>query len=88
MAKNEFVTLSQENSILTLTLNRPELLNALSLDLVKELAASLKRVAKRKDIQVVILRGAGASFSAGGDLKHFHRHLKKARQDFATVSEY
>ncbi|MBI2336221.1 MAG: enoyl-CoA hydratase/isomerase family protein [Deltaproteobacteria bacterium] len=88
MAKNQFVTLSQENSILTLTLNRPELLNALSLDLVKELAASLKRVAKQKDIQVVILRGAGASFSAGGDLKHFHRHLKKARQDFATVSEY
>ena len=51
-----------------LTLNRPEKLNALSYELVRQLRAELTRVAEDDDVKVVVLTGAGRAFSAGYDL--------------------
>jgi enoyl-CoA hydratase len=51
-----------------LTLNRPDVLNALSSELVQGLAAALAR-ASGDDSRVVIIRGAGRAFCAGYDLK-------------------
>lgn len=53
----------------TLSLNRPEARNALSLDLLKALHAKVDELASRRDISVVVLTGAGKSFCAGMDLK-------------------
>jgi enoyl-CoA hydratase len=53
------------------TLNRPDRLNAMSIDLVLELDAALHRVADDNDIWVCILTGAGRSFCSGLDLKDF-----------------
>src|SRR5262245_64369112 len=50
------------------TLNRPEKLNALSMDLRRELAATLTRADEDPATSVVVLRGAGRSFCAGYDL--------------------
>ena len=52
-----------------LTLNRPEVLNALSSELVDRLAEALARAAADDEARVVILRGAGRGFCAGYDLK-------------------
>jgi enoyl-CoA hydratase/carnithine racemase len=58
------------DGIAWLTLNRPEALNALSPALFVELRAALERLAaETESVGVVVLRGAGRSFSAGNDLK-------------------
>ena len=61
---------SDENGVATLTLNRPEALNALNPKLFIELNNSLQDIEKQIDsVGCVILRGEGRSFSAGNDLK-------------------
>ena len=54
--------------IATITLNRPEKRNALSLALMGELIAALRDIGARRDVAVVILAGNGPAFSAGHDL--------------------
>jgi enoyl-CoA hydratase len=53
------------------TLNRPDRLNALSIDLALALDAALARVAEENDTWVVVLTGAGRGFCAGLDLKDY-----------------
>jgi enoyl-CoA hydratase/carnithine racemase len=66
----ELVARADDGGVATLTLQRPEVLNALSPALFQELRAHLRNLAAATDsIAVVILRGAGRSFSAGNDLK-------------------
>ncbi|MGM9988919.1 MAG: enoyl-CoA hydratase [Bacillaceae bacterium] len=62
------VIVAYENKIATITLNRAEVLNALDLVTLEELAAKLQEV-KNSDALVVILKGSGRGFSSGGDIK-------------------
>lgn len=59
--------------VATLSLNRPESRNALSIDLLESLHASIDELAARirdqRDVHIVVLTGAGKSFCAGMDLK-------------------
>ncbi len=59
----------QEGQIAWLTLNRPRSLNAMNTALAQELRDFLGTLPARKDIRVVIMRGAGRAFCAGLDLK-------------------
>ena len=59
---------SRESSIVTLTLNRPDRLNALDQHLSRSLNEALTRIAADLTVHVVILTGAGRAFCAGGDL--------------------
>jgi methylglutaconyl-CoA hydratase len=59
----------QTPQIRTIVLNRPERRNALTLDLLNELAAAIKVASDQPEERVIILRGAGAAFCAGLDLK-------------------
>ena len=61
--------LHRERSRLHVTLNRPEVKNALNPTLVGELRAVFEILRDRRDIKVVVLRGAGGTFCAGADLK-------------------
>ncbi len=54
-----------------ITLNRPDRLNAMSIDLVIELDQALETVAEDNDTWVVILTGAGRAFCSGLDLKDY-----------------
>ncbi len=58
----------REGPIAWVTLNRPERLNALSMELLDELAAAIGDI-EASDARVVILRGAGRAFSAGYDIE-------------------
>ena len=58
-----------DQGVLTLTLNRPESLNALNAALVIELRAALDAAARDAEVGAIVLRGAGRGFSAGGDLR-------------------
>ncbi|PHT72943.1 3-hydroxyisobutyryl-CoA hydrolase-like protein 5 [Capsicum annuum] len=54
------------------TLNRPKQLNVISSTVVKLLAANLEKWEKDENAKLVIIKGAGRAFSAGGDLKMFY----------------
>ena len=59
---------ARSDRVLTLTLVRPEQLNALSDELADALAAELEAAAAYDDVRVVVLRGAGRAFCAGADI--------------------
>ena len=67
------VLVDREAGIATVTLNRPEALNALSTGLRDELTGAFESIGEDTDIGVVILTGAGRAFSAGVDLKELGR---------------
>jgi enoyl-CoA hydratase len=66
-----FKTLIVDNSdsICTITLNRPDVLNALNAELVRELTVALKEADSKKDIRVIIITGSEKVFAAGADIK-------------------
>ncbi len=65
----ERVLRSDQNGVCTLTLNRPDKLNALDEATFVELAAQLDALERDEDTGCVVLRGAGRSFCAGNDLE-------------------
>lgn len=69
------VLLDVAEGVATLTLNRPEALNALSVEMMEDLNAAVRALRERRDVEVVLVTGAGEHFMAGGDLKDFARHF-------------
>jgi enoyl-CoA hydratase/carnithine racemase len=68
---------SQSGSILLLQLNRPAKKNAMTSSMYTTLAELLNDAAKNADIRVVLLHGAGDSFTAGNDLDDFLKNPPK-----------
>ena len=66
---SEHLIIEQNGAVVTATMNRPERLNALNTGLVTELREFFADLYWRRDVRVVVLRGAGANFCAGLDLK-------------------
>jgi len=64
----EEIIVERNDGVVTLTLNRPERRNALSVSMWEELARQLADIQARADDRVLILTGAGGMFCAGGDL--------------------
>jgi len=64
------VIFEKSDGIATVTLNRPEALNAFSKDVIKEILQALEDIRSDENIRVVVLTGAGEkAFSAGADIK-------------------
>jgi len=82
------------STISTITLNRPERLNAMTFELVGQLHDALDEVSADADCKVVILTGAGRAFCAGLDLRDFgrppapgeHRRINKGIDGQAFMS--
>jgi len=68
-AKQAVVGYDVGERVATITLDRPEVLNAFDRALKDELLAALKRAGKDAEVRVVIVTGAGRGFSAGQDLR-------------------
>ena len=58
-----------EDKFATITLNRPERLNAFTAELLREVAAGVKSAGRDKAVRAILLTGAGKAFCAGQDLK-------------------
>jgi len=65
----ENIIYEKKGRVARITLNRPEHLNALSLDLMKELVNALGEAEQDEGIRVVIIKGAGRAFCAGYDIE-------------------
>lgn len=63
------VRVERDGAVATVTLDRPDALNALTREMLVQLAAALDDLAADGSVQVVVLTGAGRAFSAGVDLK-------------------
>lgn len=63
--------LARDGPRLTIALNRPEARNALNHEMVQELSTLVDYLESARDIAVVVLRGAGGTFCAGGDIRGF-----------------
>jgi len=71
MAKPEFDTIlfDVQDGILTITLNRPDVLNAFNEQMTADLRAAFLRADEDQEIRVVVVTGAGRAFCSGQDLK-------------------
>src|SRR6266851_4557699 len=65
------VVVQRNEAVLEIVLNRPEVLNAANRELIAELAAATAEAAEDRKARVVLLRGAGTHFCAGGDITMF-----------------
>lgn len=68
MSNNEQILYSVEGAVASITLNRPDRLNALSREVMLLLAEALQDADARKDVRVISIQGAGRAFCAGQDL--------------------
>jgi len=68
---NDTVRAEVTDGICTVTVDRPEFLNAINRDVVDCLVALTKQLASAKQVRAVVLTGAGDHFMAGGDVKGF-----------------
>ncbi|MCF6359613.1 MAG: enoyl-CoA hydratase-related protein [Cyclobacteriaceae bacterium] len=65
----EFIKYDTQEGVTTITLNRPEVYNALNDEITYELQDALKKAAKEDETRVVVFTGEGKAFCSGQDLK-------------------
>lgn len=65
---SDVVLVTDSEGVRTLTLNRPDALNALTLDMMRALGDRLEEAAGDAGTRAVVITGAGSAFSAGGDV--------------------
>ena len=65
----ETLLVDQQDTVLTITLNRPESLNAVNGVMSGELEDVFGRVGRDVDVNAVVVTGAGRGFCSGGDVK-------------------
>jgi 2-(1,2-epoxy-1,2-dihydrophenyl)acetyl-CoA isomerase len=82
----EFETLQIEvdGQVGTLTLNRPDALNAMSPDMIAELPVAASWLADRAPIRALIITGAGRAFCSGGDVNWFKRGVSDDSVDLPS----
>ena len=82
------ITLNTDHrGIATLTLNRPDKHNAMSSQMMREIAAAAKELNQDTQVRGVILTGAGKSFCAGADLGWMRENFERSREERIAESE-
>ena len=81
------VLAAQEGAVLTLTLHRPEKINAFNDAMATELLAALERGAADRSVRAIVICGAGRGFSSGQDLEAFMK-IQKPGATRVSVAEH
>jgi enoyl-CoA hydratase/3-hydroxyacyl-CoA dehydrogenase len=71
-----FIDLEIKNSIATITLNRPEAMNALNETVVAQLDERFTEAEKNPAVEAIVFQGAGKAFVAGADIRYFVKKIK------------
>ena len=79
------LNVSTGGGVARMQLNRPEVLNALSPSLLESIIGACEELNGRLDTNVVVLEGAGRSFSAGADLPAFSQRLEAKSREAADL---
>ncbi len=72
---SDVVLVSVQDGVATITLNRPQVLNAMDGEMMLKLRPITESLQHDPSVRAVVLRGEGAAFMAGGDVSVFHKHL-------------
>jgi len=82
----EHILSTESKSILTITLNRPDKLNAFIGHMRRDLAETLEHAGSDRSIRVVIITGAGRAFCAGGDIAFMAELMhRRDSEEFARI---
>ncbi len=79
------ILVSIDSGVATLTLNRPEALNALNQEMATALEASTAAVSTDDAVRCVVIRGTGGNFMAGGDIGYFYQCLSLSENERAEA---
>src|SRR5262245_18642567 len=75
-----------QDSVLTITLNRPEKLNAFNTAMRREIIAAIQQASEDDDVRAIIVTGAGRAFCAGADLASGAETFAKLERDVEATS--
>ena len=78
------IIVERENRVATIRLNRPDVLNALGPEMLREISSAVAEAGNDESIRVLVIRGEGRVFSAGADLNYFQTAL----EDTALLPDY
>ena len=81
----ETIICSQDGPVLTITLNRPERLNAFSAEMFADVGGAVEMVSEMRDIRVVVFTGAGRAFCSGADLTKVADYHSESEGDTLAV---
>ena len=82
----EHILTTENEGILTITLNRPEKLNAFIGHMRRDLAEALEHAGSDRNVRVVIITGAGRAFCAGGDIAFMAELMhRRDSEEFARI---
>jgi 2-(1,2-epoxy-1,2-dihydrophenyl)acetyl-CoA isomerase len=82
----ELINVSEDNGIVTISLNRPDKLNALVGHMRRHLAESLEEAGSDPNVRVIVLTGAGRAFCAGGDVNFMAQLVERQdAEEFARL---
>lgn len=87
MKRYRFLKYQEENKVGWLTLNRPKVVNALSLKMSDELVDVFEHVRRSNELNMLVIKGAGGNFCSGDDLKEMP-HWGDANEFFRRVRYY
>ena len=82
------VTTSKTDGICTVKINRPDKLNAMNMDVAKELVSLFETLGKDDSIKVIILTGEGdKAFSAGADIEYMSKISADESEEYAKLGQ-
>ncbi len=87
MAEYKNIIYKEDDGLATVTINRPEALNALNVDVFDELLDAFVSISKAKEIKAVILTGTGRAFVAGADIAYMKEKTASELRDWAHKAQ-
>ena len=82
------ITTSVSEGVCTVTINRPEKLNAMNMNVAKEIVTTFKDLGTRDDVKVIIITGSGEkAFSAGADIEYMSEITPDESVEYAKLGQ-
>jgi methylglutaconyl-CoA hydratase len=76
----KFIKTNLDNRIFTITLSRPDVMNALNPEMIKEITKTFQSASKDKKVRVIVVDAQGAIFCAGADLNWMKNSIKQSKK--------
>ena len=82
----QYIKLDKEDGVAIITINRPEKMNAMNIDVIKELGEAVDQAEKDDDVKCLIITGAGEkAFSAGADIAYMSKISPLEAEEYALT---
>jgi enoyl-CoA hydratase len=82
-----YIDLRKDGRVAILTVDRPEALNAMNLDLLQELSEVIDRVEADEEVRVLVITGAGRAFIAGADIGHMSTMSPQQAKEWSQLGQ-